>query len=164
MSITCWWRISLSSTTWVRTKLKYLLRETTKYHFGGKEFGEWKSYDPNVLSDNDTLPECKNMHKNSIIFEAMALNFLVEDVMRGNKTKASVVYSLDGSAMSGIGNHVVQSFNHVVSSTIWCVFWVKEGLKRSANYHTWHYCLLQAITITNLMKHHLWCLIVLLTT
>lgn len=96
--------------------------ETANCVLGKKEFGEWKSYDPNVLSDNDTLPECKNMHKNSIIFEAMALNFLVEDVMRGNKTKASVVYSLDGSAMSGIGNHVVQSFNHVVSSTIWCVF------------------------------------------
>ena len=70
--------------------------ETANCVLGKKEFGEWKSYDPNVLSDNDTLPECKNMHKNSIIFEAMALNFLAEDVMRGNKTKASVVYSLDG--------------------------------------------------------------------
>ena len=96
--------------------------ETANCVLWRKEFGEWKSYDPNVLSDNDTLPEWKNMHKNSTLFEAMTLNILAEDVMRRNKTETSVLYSLDGSAMGGIGNHVVQSFNHVVSSTIWCVF------------------------------------------
>ena len=96
--------------------------ETANCVLWRKEFGEWKSYDPNVLSDNDTLPEWKNMHKNSTLFEAMTLNILAEDVMRRNKTETSVLYSLNGSAMGGIGNHVVQSFNHVVSSTIWCVF------------------------------------------
>ena len=106
MSITCWWRISLSSTTWVRTKLKYLLRETTKYHFGGKEFGEWKSYDPNVPVDN-TLPERKNEHKNFKLLEAMALNLLIEDVMKGNKTETCAVYSFYHSAMNRLRNYVV---------------------------------------------------------
>ena len=61
------------------------------YLFGRKEFGKWKSYYPNVPVDNNNLPECKNVCKNSKLFGAMTLNLLVEDVMKGNKTEIYVV-------------------------------------------------------------------------
>ena len=86
------------------------VRGTANYLFGRKEFGECKSFDPNVPVDNNTLPKRKNVLKNPKLFEAMTSNLLVEDVMKGNKAETCVVYSFDGSAMSGLGNCVVQSF------------------------------------------------------
>ena len=50
------------------------------------------------------------MYKNYKLFEAMTLNLLVEDVIKGNKTETCVVYSFNGPAMNGIGNYVVHSF------------------------------------------------------
>ena len=40
--------------------------------------------------------------------EAMALASMVEEIMSGKKMV--ITYSNDGSAMSGVGNYVVQSF------------------------------------------------------
>ena len=40
--------------------------------------------------------------------EAMALSLIVEEIMSGDDV--CVVYSNDGSAQSGVGNYVVQSF------------------------------------------------------
>ena len=61
------------------------VRETANYRFRSKEFGEWKSYDPNVPVDNNTLPERKNVCKNSKLFEVMTLNLLGEDVIYEGK-------------------------------------------------------------------------------
>ena len=47
---------------------KAAVRETANYLFGRKEFGERKSYDPNVPVENNTLPERKIVRKNSKLF------------------------------------------------------------------------------------------------
>ena len=40
---------------------------------------------------------------------AMALPAIVEEIMNGDE-KVCIMYANDGSAMSGVGNYVVQSF------------------------------------------------------
>ena len=83
------------------------VRETANHLFGREEFGKWKSFDPDQPVDSNTLPQRRNSRENSKLFEAMALNLLVEDVM--NSTKTCVVYSHDGSGMNGVGSYVVHS-------------------------------------------------------
>ncbi|MEO0686683.1 MAG: hypothetical protein AAFY76_16990, partial [Cyanobacteria bacterium J06649_11] len=74
---------------------------------GNELFGrEWKYYDPDVRIDDNTLPAKTNTNRVEPYFEAMILSSIVEEVMSGSKV---VMYANDGSAMSGVGNYVVQS-------------------------------------------------------
>ena len=68
---------------------------------------EWKFYDSKKPTDKNTLPAGSNMRRVEPYMEAMALASIVEEVMSGKRMV--VTYSNDGSAMSGVGNYVVQS-------------------------------------------------------
>ena len=68
---------------------------------------DWKFYDPKKPVDKNTLPAGSNMRRVEPYMEAMALSSIVEEVMSGKRMV--VTYSNDGSAMSGVGNYVVQS-------------------------------------------------------
>ena len=96
----------------VITKMK------SKYHMSqaqaeGVEVGnylfhrKWKRYDKCLPTDHDTLPAGSNMRRVEPYFEAMAISSIVEKIMLGKEL--TVTYSNDGSAMSGVGNYVVQS-------------------------------------------------------
>ena len=66
-----------------------------------------KSYDKYSTPDLDTLQSMTNMRENEPLFEALALNAIVEElVAEGNHAK---VYANDGSSRSGVGSFVVQS-------------------------------------------------------
>ena len=81
--------------------------EAAIVHVGNMLFKRnWKIYDPESPTDKNTLPAGSNMRRVEPYLEAMALASIVEEVMTG----AKVTYSNDGSAMSGVGNYVVQSF------------------------------------------------------
>ena len=69
---------------------------------------KWKFYDPKKPTDKNTLPAGSNMRRVESYLEAMALASMVEEIMSGKKMV--ITYSNDGSAMSGVGNYVVQSF------------------------------------------------------
>ena len=69
---------------------------------------KWKFYDREQPTDKNSLPAGSNMRRVEPYLEAMALASIVEEIMEGKKTV--VTYSNDGSAMSGVGNYVVQSF------------------------------------------------------
>ena len=67
----------------------------------------WKPYDKDSTPDLDTLPSMANMRENEPMFEALALNAIVEELMaEGNHAK---VYANDGSSRSGVGSFVVKS-------------------------------------------------------
>lgn len=68
----------------------------------------WKVYDKHSPTNRDTLPAGSNMRRVEPYIEAMALSSIVEEIMSGENMV--VAYSNDGSAMSGVGNYVVQSF------------------------------------------------------
>ena len=76
--------------------------ETGNYLFGRN----WQFYDPEKPTDDNTLPAASNTRRVEPYLEAMALSTIVEEVMNGSK---AVMYANDGSAMSGVGNYVVQS-------------------------------------------------------
>ena len=83
--------------------------EAAIVHVGNMLFKRnWKVYDPESPTDKNTLPAGSNMRRVEPYLEAMALASIVEEVMAG--AKMIVTYSNDGSAMSGVGNYVVQSF------------------------------------------------------
>ena len=69
---------------------------------------EWKPYVEHDTSDLNTLPSMNNIRHTEPCFEAMALNAIVEEVMR-NDCNTCITYSNDGSSMSGVGAYVVQS-------------------------------------------------------
>ena len=68
---------------------------------------KWKFYDEKQPVDKNTLPAGSNMRRIEPYMESMALAGIVEEVMSGKRMV--VTYSNDGSAMSGVGNYVVQS-------------------------------------------------------
>ena len=68
----------------------------------------WKPFKPKGTQDLDTMPSMKNILHTEPLFEAMALNAIVEEMM-DNETKSMITYSNDGSSMSGVGSYVVQS-------------------------------------------------------
>ena len=76
--------------------------------FGCEHFGEWKTYTPKGISDNNTLPAPSNTRRTETYMEDMALNCIVEEIMNGADN--CVVYSNDGPSQSGVGAYVVQSF------------------------------------------------------
>lgn len=53
--------------------------------FGRKEFGEWKLYDRLTTPDNNTLPSLSNIRRTESYMEAMALNFIVQEIMNDGK-------------------------------------------------------------------------------
>ena len=57
--------------------------------------------------DFDTLPDMRNTRENEPLFEVLALNAIVEELMEeGNH---ATVYANDESSRSGVGSNVVQS-------------------------------------------------------
>ena len=82
--------------------------EAAVVEVGNCLFGRnWQFYDPEKPTNPNTLPSGSNSRRTEPYIEAMALASIVEEVMSGSK--ASVMYANDGSAMSGVGNYVVQS-------------------------------------------------------
>ena len=67
----------------------------------------WKVYDKNKPSDCNTLPSMSNTRRVEPYIEAMALSRIVDELM--NSEEACVVYSNDGSSLSGVGKFIVQS-------------------------------------------------------
>lgn len=49
--------------------------------FGRKDFGEWKPYNKENISDNNTLPSMSNVRRTERYIEAMALNMIVQEIM-----------------------------------------------------------------------------------
>ena len=70
--------------------------ETANYLFDQ----EWKYYDAEKATDNNTLLAGSNTRRVEPYLEAMALSTIVEEVMKGGKC---VVYANDGSAQSADG-------------------------------------------------------------
>ena len=75
--------------------------------FGRKKFGPWKVYKPNEPYDINTLPGSSNFYRLDPYLKAMVLCSITEQMMISNNF--TIVYSNDGSGMSGVGNYVVQS-------------------------------------------------------
>ena len=78
--------------------------------FGLKKFGKWKRYDKDQSTDNNTLPATTNSNRTEAYVEALILAGLANEIMIPD-SHTVVTYSNDGSAQSGVGNHVVQSFS-----------------------------------------------------
>ena len=76
--------------------------------FGRKECGAWKTYDEGEGIDINTLPCPKAVRQTESYMEAMALGMIVNEIM-SEDNETVVVYSNDGSALSGLGSYVVQS-------------------------------------------------------
>ena len=70
--------------------------------FGQKECGAWKTYDEGESIDINTLPCPKAVRQTESYMEAMALGMIVNEVM-SEDNETVVVYSNDGSALSGLG-------------------------------------------------------------
>ena len=75
--------------------------------FGRNKFGPWKVFEPNQPYDVNTLPASSNTNRLDPYVEAMVLCSITEQMM--NSDNSTIVYSNDGSGMSGVGNYVVQS-------------------------------------------------------
>ena len=69
---------------------------------------EWRPYSKNEIPDLNTLPSMRNIIHTEPSFEAMALNAIVEEMMK-DECNACITYSNDGSSMNGVGAYVVQS-------------------------------------------------------
>ena len=57
--------------------------------------------------DSDTLPSMRSILQIELFFEAMALNTIVEEIMKDDTT--GTVYANDGSSRSGLRSYIVQS-------------------------------------------------------
>ena len=78
--------------------------------FGRKEFGEWKAYNRDLPTENNTLPSPSNLNRTEPYMEAMILAGIVTEIMSPDSKEVVITYSNDGSGQSGVGNYVVQSF------------------------------------------------------
>ena len=66
---------------------------------------EWKPYNKHQTPDLDTLPIIWKILKiKTFFFEAMALNAIVEEIMKDETT--ATVYANDGSPQSRIGSYI----------------------------------------------------------
>ena len=79
--------------------------ETANTVFGWNKFEPWKVFKHN--KPYYTLPASSNTNRLDPYVEAMVLSSITEQMM--NSENSTVVYSNDGSGMSGVGNYVVQS-------------------------------------------------------
>ena len=75
--------------------------------FGRNQYGPWKVFEAKKPYDVNTLPASSNTNRLDPYVEAMVLSSITEQIMCS--TISTVMYSNDGSAMSGVGNYVVQS-------------------------------------------------------
>ena len=75
-----------------------------------KKYGEWKVYKPDLRVDSNTLPAKSNTLRNEEYIEALILAGIVNEIMDPDSNKTAITYSNDGSAQSGVGNYIVQSF------------------------------------------------------
>lgn len=75
-----------------------------------KKYGEWKRYKPKEVVDNNTLPAKNNTLRNETYIEAMILAGIVNEMMSPDAVNSAITLSNDGSAQSGVGNFIVQSF------------------------------------------------------
>ena len=78
--------------------------------FSSNKFGKWKRYDKDQPTDNNTLPATTNSNKTEAYVEALILAGIANEIMLPD-SHIVVTYSNDGSAQSGVGNNVVQSFS-----------------------------------------------------
>lgn len=67
----------------------------------------WKPYRENEIPDHDTLPSMSNIRETEPLYEVLALNAIVEELMQDGSS--ATVYANDGSSRSGVGSYVVQS-------------------------------------------------------
>ena len=70
---------------------------------------QWKVFESNKPVDKNTLPASSNVKRIEPYVEAMVLSSITEQIMCSNDS--TIVYSNDGSALSGVGNFVVQSIS-----------------------------------------------------
>ena len=72
-------------------------------------FGKkWRPYTPREEHDLNIVHSMKNLVQTEPYFEAMALSWIAEEMMSEDMI-ASIIYSNDGSSMSGEGSFVAQS-------------------------------------------------------
>ena len=70
---------------------------------------KWKVYSNETYgTDNNTLPSMSNTRRTERYMEALALYYIVEEIMKED-SESCVVYSNDGSSQGVTGNYVVQS-------------------------------------------------------
>ena len=78
--------------------------------FNRKKFGRWKTYTPKGAIDSNTLPAKNNTLRIEGYMEALVLAGIVTEIMSPESSRTAITFSSDGSAQSGVGNYVVQSF------------------------------------------------------
>ena len=81
-----------------------------KVLFSRTDHGQWKQYDKEKATDYNTLPAPTNTKRTEAYVEALILSGIANEIM-SPKSETVVTYSNDGSAQSGVGNYVVQSFS-----------------------------------------------------
>ena len=70
--------------------------------FGRKEFGEWKAYNRDLPTDNNTLPAPSNLNRTEPYMEAMILAGIITEIMSPDSKEVVITYSNDGSGQSGV--------------------------------------------------------------
>lgn len=70
---------------------------------------QWKTFEKNKPIDKNTLPASSNVKRIEPYVEAMILSSITEQIMCSSES--TIVYSNDGSALSRVGNFVVQSIS-----------------------------------------------------
>ena len=78
--------------------------------FGRKEYGAWKHYERDKPTTYNTLPTINNTNRTEAYVEALILAGITNEIM-SSEMEIVVTYSNDGSALSGVGNYIVQSFS-----------------------------------------------------
>ena len=68
---------------------------------------EWKPFNKHQTPDLDTLPSMRNILQTEPLLEAMALNVIVEEIMKDDTI--ATVSANDGSSLSGVVSYVVHS-------------------------------------------------------
>ena len=85
--------------------------------FGRNKFGPCKVYQPNEPYDMNTLPASFNTNRLDLYVEAMVHCSITQQMMTSNNS--TIVYSNDGSAMSGVENYVVNLSQLVESNGLY---------------------------------------------
>ena len=77
---------------------------------GRKEYGARKRYERDRPTTYNTLPAINNTNRTEAYVEALNLAGITNEIM-SSEMETVVTYSNDGSALSGVGNYIVQSFS-----------------------------------------------------
>ena len=78
--------------------------------FGRNKYGKWKRYDKEKPIDRNTLPAPTNTNRTEAYVESLILAAIADEIMTPG-AESVVTYSNDGSAQSGVGSYVDQSFS-----------------------------------------------------